>query len=1027
MKLLNRWIAIALTLLLGCLLGLLGFFIWDKLPSPVQAVNWSPQAQWITSPTPNYRVYARRTVDLPGTVQAGWLRLSADNDFILYVNGEVVAQESSIPRNTAGLASRLSEPFQRIDDSLSYGGLVPDWIYVASPRDWKLTTYIDLTAYLRPGRNAIAIALQKSTPNPRLVVEGAIYPVQNAPIDLTTGATPWRTATLSENRQSLRWFDPNFTDIEWPLALALGPVREATYSRLSPHLFDRPLQGNWIKGQPSPLGEVWLRKNWQLSRTHQRGFIRFAGDGEFALTINGLLVQRYEADRAHELHLYEITNFLHPGRNTLAVRLAPRLDRQWDSAGGDFMSPTGSVRFFLDGWVETPKGEIIGTLSTHESWETLTEPVTGWTQGAGTGKPASLGRLVNPQEFQRHFEGNAYLLNYPNYLWHLSLWMLGGMLVCCIYAWGLGWLWLTQQPSLSASPLQMGSILLLPGTLFLVGVGLLKHRYAEAEPGLLFAQPQSHAAILLGFIVTVLLTLVSSAIVCGFGRGLRWSLWFLLGLMGCAALGVAFGANLLFLLPVVAAGVILAFCWRRVNGHSWPSWGHWAILGIIIAVGFGLRVYHIGFVDLEPDETTSYDAVRGILQTGAPISTSGIWYTRGPVYHYLLALWLILVGDSAENARLLSAIWGTATLGLIFVFTKKMTGKIWIALVVTALMAIDPWEIWYSRNIRFYQLAQFLNILAFWAFYKGFIDEANRRYQHLFFFALTLTLLTQEVTITLPPLFFLGFLYFYRPFQLKREWTVLLGLFLMMAIFAYNIAFVSLKSLTPLVGLSSMTTSFLKIHFSNLSVFAANFFVGFNRMYVLYSVFFFVGFGYALKKRDPNLLFLYSSTLINIVLVSILVFLIFTRYTYPIYPIFVMLAIYGAVNFAQSLGKGLSSIWQNPTTSQWVAGMAVSAILLLSLQPQEVLASYQEAITPRHTQVIEYIREHRQPGDVVISNIPAVHSVILGGVDYYIPHRMSFFDAVYLNEGKLIDRWQGGQVITNLDRLNQVLTDSPRV
>lgn len=1035
MKSLNRWIAIALILFLGCLLGILGFFIWDKVPSPVQQVNWSPQAQWISSPTPNYRFYARRTVDLPGTVEAGWLRLSADNDFILYVNGEVVAQETSVPRNTVGLGSRLSDPYQRINESISYPWLVPDWIYVASPRDWKLTAYVDLTAYLQPGRNVIAIAVQKGHPTPRLVVEGAIYPVQNAPIDLTTGATPWRTSILAETRNALRWFDPNFTDVEWAEARALGPIREATYSRLSPHLFDRSLQGSWIKGQQSPLGEVWLRRNWEISSTRQKGFIRFAGQGEFAVLINGLLIDLYEGDRANELHLYEITNFLHPGRNTLAVRLAPRLAREWSSAGGDFLTPTGGVRFFLDGWVETPNGEVIGTLATDESWETLAEPISGWTEGAGIGKVATLDRRVNPQEFQRRFEGNAYLLNYPNYLWRLSLWMLGGMLVCLVYAWGLGWLWLSQQPAVSASPLQIGTILLLPGTVFLIGVGLLKHRYAEAEAGLLFAQPQSNAAILLGFTGIVLLTLLSSAAAYQFGVRLRWSLWFLLGLMSCVGLGVVFGGNFLIVLGVVAGAIALTFLWRRVNWQttynrlqqSWPSWGHWVILGIIITVGFILRIYQIGFVDLEPDEATSYDAVRGILQTGAPISTSGIWYTRGPVYHYLLALWLAVVGDTAENARLLSAIWGTATLGLIFVFTKKMTGKIWIALVVTALMAIDPWEIWYSRNIRFYQLAQFLNILALWAFFKGFIDEVNRRYQHIFFIALTLTLLTQEVTITVPPLFFLGFLYFYRPFRLSREWTVVLSLFLMMAIFAYNIAFVSIKSLTPLVGLSSMTTSFLKIHFSNISTFTANFFVGFNRMYVLYSVFFFVGFGYALKKRDRDILFLYSSTLINIVLVSILVFLIFTRYTYPIYPIFVMLAIYGAVNFAQTLGRWFGLIWQNHQLGKWVSGVAVTAILLLNIQPQVVLASYQEAITPRHTQVAEYIRQHRQPGDVVISNIPAVHSVVLGGVDYYIPHRMSFFDAVYLNDGQLIDRWQGGKVITNLDQLKQVLVDSNQV
>ncbi|MHC5731747.1 MAG: glycosyl transferase, partial [Nostoc sp.] len=83
--------------------------------------------------------------------------------------------------------------------------------------------------------------------------------------------------------------------------------------------------------------------------------------------------------------------------------------------------------------------------------------------------------------------------------------------------------------------------------------------------------------------------------------------------------------------------------------QKWTIWGEWIFLILIVSIGFGLRVYNLGFIDLDPDENTSLDAARGILRTGAPIATSGIWYTRGPFYHYLLALWLRLVGDSIVN------------------------------------------------------------------------------------------------------------------------------------------------------------------------------------------------------------------------------------------------------------------------------------------------------------------------------------------------------------------------------------------
>src|SRR5262249_39631602 len=60
----------------------------------------------------------------------------------------------------------------------------------------------------------------------------------------------------------------------------------------------------------------------------------------------------------------------------------------------------------------------------------------------------------------------------------------------------------------------------------------------------------------------------------------------------------------------------------------------WLVL--ILLLGLALRAYRIDFQDLQDDEHISWDAARGILRTGAPESISGIYYTRSPLYHYLL-------------------------------------------------------------------------------------------------------------------------------------------------------------------------------------------------------------------------------------------------------------------------------------------------------------------------------------------------------------------------------------------------------
>ncbi|WP_017316201.1 ArnT family glycosyltransferase [Mastigocladopsis repens] len=1045
MKRLKCWLPLGLVLTLGLLLGMLGFSIWEKIPTPVESVVWSQQAQWIAPQSPTYRFYARHSFDLPDTAKAGWLRLSADNDFTLYVNGRRVAKENTVLNNSLGLGAGLKLPFQDFNDSNSYRAQTSLNYLLASSQDWKLTAYVDLTSYLRPGKNVIALEIQKGKQNPRVVVEGAVYPAADVTsLDLTTGANSWRVSNLSETRQSLQWFDLDFPDASWSEAKVLGSVKEKTYSRLSKNLFDRPLQGTWITGNQSSKGEVWLRGVWQVPQTSlSRAYIRFAGNGEYSLLLNNALVQHYKTEEGNQLHLLEVTKFLQPGNNILAVRLAHPLEA---------VLAQGSVNFLLDGWGETEKGEIVGAFSTDNTWTSLTLPTPDWAEGVGEGQPVTLLLGVpQAQQLHRSFEGNAYLLNYPNYLWHQSLWLLGGIVFALVYAWILGF-WLGYRESWWDS-LSTGGAILSPGSLFLIGIGLLKHRYAEAEIGLLFAQPQSNYLILIGFVAIVLLTLLLSQIKSKLGTLLRWSLWFFLGVVASA--GLAVGGNV-FLILLVSGGIIaITPLWMKVNGEgkvssyfpsfmeeprgiprinarvfisesAWQSWGQWLFLGFIVSFGFGLRVYHLGFIDFDSDENTSLDASRGILRTGAPIASSGIWYTRGPFYQYLLALWLRIVGDSAVNARFLSVLWGTATLVLIYFFARKITGKVWIALFVTAILAISPWELWYSRNIRFYQVLQFLTILSFWSFFRGFIEQAGRRYQYVFFIALTLTLLTQEISLTILPAFFIGFLYFYRPFRLFKDWQIVVGSLMTLIIFIFCLGFSSIRLLTPLAALSDSTASYLRLHFSDITDLTANLFIGPDRIQTIYSLCFLIGFLYFIKVRDNKLLYLCISIIIQVIVVTILCYQSEERYVYAIYPMFIVLAIYSVICIAESLGNRLELLLNGLLPLRAIALSFAILLLVCNIQPTRVLAGYQEAINRGNTQIFEYIRTYKQANDVVISPSPSFGAISLGGLNYFLMGT-NFIDGLYWHEGRLIDRWAGGVVVSNLDQINRILEKSQRV
>ncbi|PSB48497.1 glycosyl transferase [Cyanosarcina cf. burmensis CCALA 770] len=1009
---LNRLLSLLLILILGFLIGLLAFSTIDKVPSALERVDWSTEARWIGAPQPTYRFYARHDFDLAAPTQSAWLRVSADNDFILYINGQAIAREKDVLYNAWGLSSRLSEKFQKLE-SVSYRTYGYDWLHLANARDWKITTYADLAPYLKVGKNTIALEVQKGRPNPRMAIEGYVHSVPNAPpIDLTTGVALWQISTLYETDRDIPWFDPNFTHLDWSDAVVVGSVREKTYSRVSSHLFDRPLQGMWIAGDESAQGEVQLQGEWETEGGRGRAYVRFAGSSEYLLSIDGLLVRRF-ADR--QLHMYDITNFLHPGRNIVTVRLARPLAR----------SDGSPLEFFLDGWMEL-KGSIVAPFATSDKWYALLPSDLGVEQR----RAAIAIRPPIPLELRRKFEGNAYWLNYPNYLWRAGLWCIGSTGLALLGAWLLG----SCQRQYYRNwwhNLSVGTGLLLPGILFLIGIGLLKHRYAESERGIIFAQSQSNSLIWLGFLGVVAVTLLWSH-----KRSDRdWNLLGKLLLAGFGAIvATALVPSISSLLPIVAIACSILFLlpqalpkihWNYTEKVQAVWQNQWLLVAAIALLGLILRVYNLGFWDCEADENTSLDAIRGILKTGAPQATSGIWYTRSPAYHYAVALWLRLIGESVVNARLFSALWGTATLVLVFIFTRKFT-PIWIALFITALLAIDPFEIYFSRFLRFYQMVQFTSLLSFWLFFKGFVFREGKLYQHGFFIALTLTVLSQEVTITLIPCFLLGFLCFYRPFRFVDDWHLIVSSLVSSIAISFNIIFFSIKCLTPVVAISNSTDSYLRLHLFNITGLVNNFFINNSRLNVIYTSFFFLGFAYFLKQRDGKLVFLFSSVLLNLVVLTLLIYQIATRYAYQVYPIFIISSIYSGTIVIENLGRYYEKILNRLLPLRNVAIVLLILLFISNIEPERVLAAYQDSINRRNDRVFQYIRDRRQLGDVVLSPSPPGAAIYLGGLDYFLPGTIAF-DVPYWHEGRVIDRWAGGVMVTNLDRLSQILEKANRV
>jgi hypothetical protein len=181
---------LGLLMMLGLLVGSLGFAL--MYPSaPLAPVQWSTDAGWISLAEPAYRFYTRKTFYAPEQLTAAWIQISADDDFVLHINGrQSVVRENGALNAPKGLAYRRKVPFQDYTDNLTYEARTSlNYLMTSSP-DWKISVYVDLTTYLVAGKNAIAIEVQQGAKSARLAVDGEVRAPNQPPIRLTTGGNP---------------------------------------------------------------------------------------------------------------------------------------------------------------------------------------------------------------------------------------------------------------------------------------------------------------------------------------------------------------------------------------------------------------------------------------------------------------------------------------------------------------------------------------------------------------------------------------------------------------------------------------------------------------------------------------------------------------------------------------------------------------------------------------------------------------------------------------------------------------------
>jgi hypothetical protein len=162
--------------------------------------------------------------------------------------------------------------------------------------------------------------------------------------------------------------------------------------------------------------------------------------------------------------------------------------------------------------------------------------------------------------------------------------------------------------------------------------------------------------------------------------------------------------------------------------------GHWLkrqkplltiFLVLTVLAGLYFRLKGLGKYPLAVDEYYLVQSVENILKHGLPKFNSSGYYDRGLIYQYTLAP-LLLAGIKPEFAgRLIAVICNMLTLVPLYLFCKKVSGKLFAA-VILFVFCFSVWEVEMARFARMYTAFQLIFVSYLYFLYKNLIENDKK-------------------------------------------------------------------------------------------------------------------------------------------------------------------------------------------------------------------------------------------------------------------------------------------------------------
>jgi len=140
---------------------------------------------------------------------------------------------------------------------------------------------------------------------------------------------------------------------------------------------------------------------------------------------------------------------------------------------------------------------------------------------------------------------------------------------------------------------------------------------------------------------------------------------------------------------------------------------------VICVLGGLLRIYQLGGESLWRDEISSATVAQLPLAQIVENRSSDV---HPPLYYFLLHYWVALLGSSEFNLRLLSAIFGNASLWPMYKIGRILFNQ-FVGILSALLLALAEFHIHYSQEAKSYSLLTLLTLLSFLSLIKLLEDR----------------------------------------------------------------------------------------------------------------------------------------------------------------------------------------------------------------------------------------------------------------------------------------------------------------